>query len=471
MRGAQHLEVARLRRDVLPRQGAVGVEHRPLRVAGEPVAGQGPHVLVEQPGVEQGPHEEGRAAGRVEVVHVGRPVGVHAGQERHHRREVVEVLPREVHAGRGRHRDEVHGVVGRAAGREERDHAVDDDLLVDDLADAVGAPRARDLDHPPRRRIRQRGPQRVVGVHEGRAGQVQAHDVHEQLVGVGRAVEGAGARASGTTRPPRRGALRDRHARPRTPFAPRPSRRSSVPRPWAGRHEGGGQVPEGQGTGDQAGDDLVADTEHQRGVEDVVRQGDRGRHRDDVAAEQAELHAGPPLRDAIAHRGHAPSHPGDRADVAGGCLDGLRVVLERRVRREHVVVGGDDADAGTAVGRHRGAVGAATGRHGVGEVAAAEVGARGSQAALGSGGRDAREVCRAAGAAALGHPLGDVGNQWMDGQDGTGHGVLLAVRRRPGWATGERRRWRSHLVWRSSRYGPAGERGQPVGSDSRHTDG
>ena len=66
--------------------------------------------------------------------------------------------------------------------------------------------------------------------------------------------------------------------------------------------------------------------------------------RDHIAREQRQLHALKALRDAVAHRRHAARDLRDRADLARRFADDVGITLVRRVRREHVVVGGDDAD-------------------------------------------------------------------------------------------------------------------------------
>jgi hypothetical protein len=95
----------------------------------------GVDVVVGQAGVQQLAHHEGRTAGGLEVVHVGVAVRVDARQQRHDFRQLVEVGPVDHDAGGARDRDQVHGVVGRAAGRVQRGDGVDDALLVDDMAD------------------------------------------------------------------------------------------------------------------------------------------------------------------------------------------------------------------------------------------------------------------------------------------------------------------------------------------------
>ena len=66
--------------------------------------------------------------------------------------------------------------------------------------------------------------------------------------------------------------------------------------------------------------------------------------RDHVAAEQRELHPGTTLGDAVAHRRHAAGELGDAAGAQDLLLEQRGIALERLVRREHVVVGGDDRD-------------------------------------------------------------------------------------------------------------------------------
>ena len=102
----------------------------------------------------------------------------------------------------------------------------------------------------------------------------------------------------------------------------------------------------------------------------------RGRERDDVAAEQRELHARAALRDAVAHRGHAARHlRGGAGDARRGANDfGIR--LERPVRRQHVVVRGDDADVGDDRLLQLRLV-FTRGRHDVREVGAGQFAARG----------------------------------------------------------------------------------------------
>ena len=222
--------------------------------------------------------------------------------------------------GRG-HRDEMDGVIGRAAGRVEADDAVDDRPLIDDMPDrgVVVAERghlqrAADAEH------RQRVAQRRVGIDEGRAGQVQAHDLHQHLVGVGGAVEGAGAgrmiglRLRGQQFGARRLAFRVQLADLRFLVVGEAGRHR--PR----RQEDRRQMAEGQRADEQARHDLVADAEIDRRVEHVVRQRDRGRERDHVAGKQRQLHALLALGDAVAHGRTPPATCAVAPAARAACL-------------------------------------------------------------------------------------------------------------------------------------------------------
>ena len=94
----------------------------------------------------------------------------------------------------------------------------------------------------------------------------------------------------------------------------------------------------------QAGNNFVAHTQHQRAIEHIMAQRNGGGHGDGIAGEQAEFHAGVTLRNAVAHRRHAACHLGAGAMAAGLVFDQVGVMLQRRVRRQHVVEGVDDAN-------------------------------------------------------------------------------------------------------------------------------
>jgi hypothetical protein len=62
----------------------------------------------------------------------------------------------------------------------------------------------------------------------------------------------------------------------------------------------------------------------------------------DVTAEQRQLHPGAALGDAVTHGRHAAGELGDATGPAHRRLEQARVLVERQVCRQHVVVGRDD---------------------------------------------------------------------------------------------------------------------------------
>ncbi len=236
---------------------------------------------------------------------------------------------------------------------------------------------------------------------------MQAHDLHHHLVGVGGAVEGAragpviggrfGLEQLGAAdlalgeQLPDLGLLVVGQARGHRP----------------GGDEHGGEMAEGQGADHEARHDLVADAEVDGGIEGLVGERDRGRQRDDLAAEQRQLHAGLALGDAVAHGGHAARDLGGAPRLARRLPDHLGVGLVGLMRREHVVVSGDDGKVGAVAAAQHGLVAGMAGGEAMRLVRATE--------RLPSRTRRGRrlnplEVARAARAA----PLGDAGRDLAD---------------------------------------------------------
>ena len=289
------------------------------------------------------------------MVHISEPVGIDPRHQRGHLAQLGEILPVEHDPARAGHRDEVDEQVGRPTRGVEPDDAVDEGALVEDVADrgvvvAQGAEAQRALGAFAGQRVAQPG----VGRHEAGAGQVQPHELHQHLVGVGRAVEGAGARP-----------VIGRHLGGHERVAPDLAggellahlgllviAEAALHRP--GGHEDGRQVAKGLRRDHQPRHDLVADPEEHRGIKRVVAERHRGRERDHVAREERQLHPGLALGDAVAH-GRNPARDLRRAArLARGRADQLGKPLERLMRREHVVIGGDDREvAGAGVGQPR----------------------------------------------------------------------------------------------------------------------
>ena len=268
------------------------------------------------------------------------------------------------------------GVVGRAAGSEKGDDGVDDRLLVDHPAHTALA-RTGQFDGSLGRRGCQGIPEAGVRVDEGRRGQVEADHLHHHLVGIGGAVEGAGARrvVAGDLAFQQGGAI---HLVLGVEGAhPGLFRVGNAAGHGAGGGEDDRQMAERQRAHEQARHDLVAHAEAQGGVKGIVGQGYCGRHGDHVAAEQRQLHARPALGHAIAHGGRTARDLGGGIRLAHGLPDDVRKALERLMGRQHVVVGGDDAQVRVAA-RHGGQLVLHRGTgEGVGPVGAAQLGATG----------------------------------------------------------------------------------------------
>ncbi|WP_164548585.1 hypothetical protein [Mesorhizobium sp. M7D.F.Ca.US.005.01.1.1] len=266
-------------------------------------------------------------------------------------------------------------MIGRAAGGVQADDAVDDRALVDHPADRrIGVAERGDRQRPLGRLARQGLAQRRAWVDEGRARRVQAHDLHQHLVGIRRAVEGAGARSMVGF-----GLGLQQFGASCLALGIELADLGFFVIGQAGRHRPGRnehrrQMAEGEGCDHQPRHDLVADAEIDGGVEHVVRQADRRGHGDDIARKQRQLHAGLALRDAIAHCRHATGHLRDAAGFACRVLDQRRKGLERLMRRQHVVVGGDDAEVRHLVRTQRQLFRGAAHRKAVSKIAARQHG-------------------------------------------------------------------------------------------------
>ena len=169
-------------------------QERILRVRRQAWAPNGHRGFVRKAGIDEFAHHERHAAGGMELIHVRLAVRIHAREQRRDARDVRHVVPGNGEADGTRHRHQVNDVVGGTAGRHEADDGVDERTLVDDLDErkVVSAQRGG-LRDALRGGDRERVAQRRVRRDEGGARNMQAHHLHEHLVGVGGAVERAGA--------------------------------------------------------------------------------------------------------------------------------------------------------------------------------------------------------------------------------------------------------------------------------------
>ena len=415
---AQHLVVARGRRRRPAHHNAVHADPGLHRIGVEPLPPHGFHVAVQQPGPQKLADEIAHAAGRLEMVHIGHAVGVDARQQRYHLGKGRKILPGQRYPRRLRHRHQMHRVVGRAAGGEQAHHAVDDGARVDHAADRrIFVAERRDRQRAPGRLAGQGVAQGRVGVDEARPRRVQAHDLHQHLVRVGGAVEGAGARPVIGFR------LRfKQRITPDLALGIELARLGlgvvgETRRHRAGGDEHGGQMAKGERADHQPRHDLVADAQKHRRVEHLMRQGDGGGERDDIAREQREFHPGLALGDAIAHGRHPARHLRHAARRTRRRADQIGKALVGVVGRQHVVVRRDDAEVGHHIGRQMRLVARPAGGKTMREIGAAELPA--ARPLVRRGG-DGIEIALARPGAALGNRGGDVADAGVEG-----HGRLL----------------------------------------------
>lgn len=116
------------------------------------------------------------------MVHVGFAVGIHADEQRDDGRNFVEVVPVQNYACGARHSDEVHGVVGRAAGRHQTDQGIDEGFFGQHFAQRFNRAvfdAAREVSGG----VAGQGFAQVgIGVDKGGGRQVYAHHFHHHLV-------------------------------------------------------------------------------------------------------------------------------------------------------------------------------------------------------------------------------------------------------------------------------------------------
>ena len=327
--------------------------------------------------------DEGHAAGGLEGVHIGRAVGIDPRQQRRHRRQFVHVCPVDQHPRRPRHGDQMDGVVGRTPGGQKGHDHVDDGLLVDDVGHAALAA-AGQFDRPLRRRCRQGVAQAGVGMDEGGGGHMQPAQLHHHLVGVGGAVEGAGAgRVIAADLAFQQGLTIDLVL---GIFGADPglSPHSECPTAWGrpGRRRTG-RWPKARAPMNRPGTILSQTPSISPASKASWVRATPADMAMTSAAEQRQLHAGAALGHAVAHGGGAAGDLGRGADLAHGLSHHVGETFERLVGRQHVVIGGDDAQVRLGPVHRRQLVGDGLAREGVGPVGAGQFGAAGPAVAGG----------------------------------------------------------------------------------------
>src|SRR5699024_7493906 len=118
-----------------------------------------------------------------------------------------------------------------------------------------------------------------------------------------------------------------------------------------------------------------------------------------------------PLRDAVAHGRYAACHLSETAGSDHGVFELWRIVAERLVRRQHVVVAGDDREVGFGTSAKVRLLARLRGGKAVGEVGASEAPA--CRTVLGRRAY-AFEICRTPGFAAVGDALRHLVDRGVD---------------------------------------------------------
>src|SRR3546814_8217391 len=77
--------------DVCSSDLPLAIEKGLLRIETQPVTRNGTHILVQQAGLKQFANQQAHAASRVEVIHVGAAVRIDAREQRHDRRQLIEI--------------------------------------------------------------------------------------------------------------------------------------------------------------------------------------------------------------------------------------------------------------------------------------------------------------------------------------------------------------------------------------------
>ena len=173
----------------------------------------------------------------------------------------------------------MNGVVGRTASGVQAHNGVHNGALVDHFADrGIGIAKGGDLRRALGRRPGQRIAQRGAGINKGGARQMQTHNFHQHLVGIGGAVKGTGA-GSMIARTFGGQQFIAAHLALGIELADAGLFLIGQAR-WhgAGRGQHKRQMPKPQGTDEEAGDNLVANPQHDRPVKHVVGQGDGAGH-------------------------------------------------------------------------------------------------------------------------------------------------------------------------------------------------
>ena len=179
---------------IAPAQDPI-VQIRLLRVSPQTRAHNRAHIFMQQTGIEQFPHDIGDATGGMKLVHIGLTTWIHPRQQRHGARDVVKIRPINDDACGAGNGDQMQGVVGRAARGHQANNGVNNAALVQHFAHANKVFCLGQQCGLYGGLLDQRRAQFGFGVYKCTGRQMQAHEFHQHLVGVGGAVKCARASA------------------------------------------------------------------------------------------------------------------------------------------------------------------------------------------------------------------------------------------------------------------------------------
>ncbi len=130
----------------------------------------------------------------MKLVDICRAIRVDPAEQRDNVRQLRKIIPVDDDPGCSGHCDKVHGQIGGTPCCQQTDYAVNDDFFIYQLPDRqIIAAVFSKADNLAGSGIRQCGTQRGIRMNKGRARQMQPHDFHHHLIGIGGAVKGTGS--------------------------------------------------------------------------------------------------------------------------------------------------------------------------------------------------------------------------------------------------------------------------------------
>ena len=114
------------------------------------------------------------------------------------------------------------------------------------------------------------------------------------------------------------------------------------------RHKDRRDMSEGRRRHHKAGHNLVAHTQIEAGIKGVVAHRDARRQGDHIARKERQFHPRLALGHPVAHRRNPARHLRRGTDLTRGGADQLGVIFKRLMGRQHIIIGGHNADIGRA---------------------------------------------------------------------------------------------------------------------------